>query len=340
MFMHRPALVALSLWLILVACSEADHAGSPQPSANGGVTSRGGTTSATHGGSTGTTSGGSTSSESAGAAGEGGAGGLGSEPLPAVCPPDRVWVGAERISVSSAGSDDLVGVCGDELCIAWFADGVLRFAERSSVSVDFGTPVTIGGGEDYFAGAALSSDGLTLIGVRKDGKSFGSLRRASRSVAFQGAFDETPFTEITSAPSTFRALGPFGDPVLAPSGLSLWFSDLDKSSDATPSIYAATRLGMRDAWPFGEAVEGGFLLSKAGQFRRPSALSADERTLFYWDEVANEARVAFRSFAGAAFESFLSLGARSHATPNLSCDRLYYSAPGTQGVDLFVEKSR
>jgi hypothetical protein len=340
MRLHRAALVALCSVFVQLACSESDRAGSPHPSGSGGSAQAGGT-SVSRGGSSGSASGGAESAGTpgAGAPNDAGAGGLGSEPEPFVCPPERVWSHAERLEVSTAGSDELVGICADELCIAWFADGALRFAERRSPSADFASPVSIDAGEDYFGGAALSSDGLSIIAVRNDGKAFGLLRRASRSAPFQGVPDEMPFTEIAAAPSTFRALGPFGDPVLSPNGLRLLFSDLDPSSDATPSIYEATRLGARDAWSFGDPVLGEFLLSDSGRFRRPSALSADERTLFYWDEVANVGRAAFRSFVGAQFESSVSLGARSHAVPTPACDRLYYSAPGAQGIDLFVEKA-
>ncbi|MGC4091795.1 MAG: hypothetical protein QM756_28710 [Polyangiaceae bacterium] len=143
---------------------------------------------------------------------------------------------------------------------------------------------------------------------------------------------------MAAAPGTFRASGPFGDPVLDAEGLTLLFSALDPESDAAPSIYVARRLGVRDAWPFGDPLLGSLLEASAGQFRRPNALSADARTLFYWDETSGEERAAFRPFVSVVFDHSAALGNRSRATPNAACDRLYYSAPGTQGIDLFVEK--
>jgi len=345
MLTRRALSIALTLELLVAACSSNDHAAPPQPSSSGGRAS-GGSSATANGGSAGKAAGGATSSggrndSEAGAAGhanEGGEAGSPSEPSPSLCDPLQSWGGAQRIDVSSFGADVLAGISGDERCIAWLADGLLFYAERPSSSADFGSPVPIPASDAYFAGATLSPDGLSIIGVRKDGKTFGELRRAKRSDPFEGDFNEAPFVALAAAPGSFRADGPFADPVLGADGLSLWFSALDAESDQVPSIYVATRLGVQSLWPFGEPLTSELLYAEAGKFRRPSGLSADARTLFYWDEVASEQRAAFRPFVSAPFDRYVSLDNRSRAVPNAACDRLYYSAPGTQGVDLFVEK--
>lgn len=338
----RVASFALGLALVPAACSERDRASAPQVATSGGRSSGGfssvGSGGAAHGGERGGT-GGSAGVSDAGAAGDanaGGEGGASSEPEPPLCSPEQAWAAGQRLALSGGGDDELAGVSGDELSIAWISDGELRYADRLNKTAEFGAPATVMASEGYFGGATLSGDGLSLIAVRKDGKSFGVLRRSSRTAAFVGAFDESPFVDIAAAPGSFRARGPFGDPVLAPSGLSLLYSNLDAELDGVPSIYESVRLGARDAWPFGDPVDGELLFASAGSFRHPSAISADKRTLFYADEAAQESRAAFRSFANGPFESSVSLGERAHAVPNAQCDRLYYSARGTQGIDLFV----
>ncbi|MFZ5890123.1 MAG: hypothetical protein ACOY0T_03565 [Myxococcota bacterium] len=321
--------------LLFAACSGNDRAGALH--AMGGNTS-GGALNQPRGGNT--ASGGTANGDagSMGDAGQAGDGGNGSEPSPPLCAPEQAWGDAQRINVSTEGTDVLAGISADELVLAWLADGELYYAERSSPDAAFGTPVRIPGNQNYFAAATLSADGLFIIGVRNDGKTFGVVRRSARDEAFGTAINEAPFAAIASAPSSSRATGPFADPVLSANGLSLMFSALDPGSDGFASIYVAKRLGSNDRWPFGDAVLGEMLHAKAGQFRRPSGLSADARTLFYWDETSGDGRAAFRSFVNLPFELSVSLGARSRATPNAACDRLYYSADGTQGVDLFVEK--
>ncbi|HET9930636.1 MAG TPA: hypothetical protein VFQ35_08110 [Polyangiaceae bacterium] len=336
----RVEFFALAVALAHAACSEQERPGAPQANSSGGRSSGGfANTSggASRGGSLG--AGGSAGHAGVGEAGEAGAagdGGARGEPLPPLCSPEQNWSEGQRLAFSAAGDDELVGVSGDELSIAWFAAGELRYADRAKRTDAFGAPVPVAGGADYFGGATLSSDGLSLIAVRKDGKSFGLLRRASRTDAFAGAFDEAPFVQIAAAPGTFRARGPFGDPVLAPNGLSLVYSNLDPAADGGPSLYESSRLGSRDAWPFGEPIDGNMLVVSGSSFRRPSAISTDKRTLFYWDEAERESRAAFRSYASGPFETAVSLGERARAVPNAECDRLYYSAPGAQGLDVFV----
>lgn len=340
---RRLAAAGLVSALALVACSEKERAALPRASggassggaSSGGAPRGGAAPTATGGALSAAGSGGVVGSGVAGDGNEGGEGGVSSEPVPPLCSPTQAWGAGQRLSVSGAGDDILASVSGDELTIAWFVADELRYADRASRDAEFGAARSVDGGERYFSGATLSSDGLTLIGVRKDGKAFGMVRRVSRAAAFAGTFDETMFAELAAAPGTFRARGPFGDPVLASDGLSLIFSNLDPASDAAPTLYEARRLGARDPWPFGSSIEGEMLFASEGLFRRPSALSADGRTLFYTDELENESRAAYRSVSGGPFETSVSLGERARAVPNGACDRLYYSAPNRDGVDLF-----
>jgi hypothetical protein len=70
--------------------------------------------------------------------------------------------------------------------------------------------------------------------------------------------------------------------------------------------------------------------------RQPTAISSDEQTLFFWDQVMGTQREAFIDESTGAFDIFVDLGARAMAAPNTSCTSLYYSAEGASSVDLFA----
>jgi hypothetical protein len=256
--------------------------------------------------------------------------------LPSICKTAAVWGAPTRLTLSTAVDDLLLSVTPDELSILWFAGEELRLAERPSRSAAFGSATPIDGGADYFAGATLSPDGLTLLGVRRDGSGFGELHRTTRAAAFSGVLDQAPFTALYEAPGAQRANGPFADPVFGADGLLLLYSALDEGSDGVSSIFAATRLGAEDAWPWGTPVAGSPLQAIAGQFRHPTALSADALALFYWDDADGVERVAWRRRQSAAFGHVESLGDRKNAVPSADCQRLYFSAPGSGGSDVFV----
>ena len=84
----------------------------------------------------------------------------------------------------------------------------------------------------------------------------------------------------------------------------------------------------------------GVLLNASGAKRRiPTGLSSDLLTLFYKDEVSGDFRAAWRVNPNVQFlhaEALpLPVGTVA-AAPNPDCSRIYYSAPGAAGIDLFV----
>jgi hypothetical protein len=85
------------------------------------------------------------------------------------------------------------------------------------------------------------------------------------------------------------------------------------------------------------------LLYAAEQKRRiPTGISYDSLTLFYRDEVQGDFRAAWRVNTQVAFDYSevvdLANGVVA-AAPGASCQRIYYSAPGASGLDLFVAEA-
>jgi hypothetical protein len=339
---------SLALLALLVACgSEKVRVGPAAPGGSGGATS-GGASATTGGAKTGGVQGlggaASGGSPAGGSAGEnlGGEAGSGGEagttdvtpPTPTVCPQKASWGAGARLALSTADDDVLGGVTPDELSLVFQSGERVWVADRSSVDDDFTQPLPVVESEGYFAQATLSPDGLTLVGVRIDGTGFGALTRAARGEPFEGTPDELPFDALYGAPAASFSHGPFADPVFSADGAHLLYSALELDANDSVTVYDAR--GAEGLWPWGSPVAGVLLYAEAGAFRRPTALSSDQRTLFYWDEVAREARATWRRRLDEAFSGSESVGTRQNAMPNRGCDRLYYTAPGSAGDDLFV----
>jgi hypothetical protein len=269
-------------------------------------------------------------------AGDGG--GIPPPPL-AVCNVNAVWGAGALLSVSTTSDDELDAITPDELSIAWTAGtgsaATIMYADRAATSDNFGTPQTVAAGSFSTARAALSHDGLQLVVVNGDGQGFSELTRVSRTSPGNtfGAPAPGSYTNYDMAGS-LPAGESYGDPVLSADDNAFYYSVYGGGLTAT--IFRAARLLPGDTWPLGAALPASSGLAAQGSLRRqPTAISSDEQTLFFWDQVMGTQREAFIDESTGAFDIFVDLGARAMAAPNTSCTNLYYSAEGTSSVDLF-----
>ena len=67
---------------------------------------------------------------------------------------------------------------------------------------------------------------------------------------------------------------------------------------------------------------------------RPTGMSKDMRTLFFYDEAKKVERAAFRAGPGCAYTTVVDLGDRPGAQPNADCTALYFAAPRAIGSDI------
>jgi hypothetical protein len=85
------------------------------------------------------------------------------------------------------------------------------------------------------------------------------------------------------------------------------------------------------AWAVGVELRVTELASTdATHRRRPTGASADDLTLFFFDEVAGVQRAAWRDTPSAMFSQFADIAVAPEAAPNLDCADLYFQ--GTGGV--------
>lgn len=264
-------------------------------------------------------------------------------PGPTVCDPKTVWTTGTLVpNVSTPQPDNLGAITGDELTIAWMSvAGTVQYADRAAATDPFGPAKTVTG-PIALDRVALSGDGLTLVVLRGDRKIFAQVTRASRSVPFGAVLDTGPFSGLDPLSSGTEDAGDassaanFGDPVLSADGHFFYYSVLAGG----PATIAESYRSGNNPWPKGRFLTNAELAPDAGKLRRPTGLSTDGRTLFFWDEVDAVEKMAFRGdpivVPFNVFGQFTVVGAFANAQPTTKCQRLYYDAPGSVGgTDLF-----
>jgi len=278
--------------------------------------------------------------------GAGGDGGVDADgpfvPPASVCSPTAKWgTGTLVPNVSTAQTDRFGAITQDQLTIAWMnTAGTVLYADRAAATDPFGAPKTLTG-TIALDRVALSANGLTLIVVRSDRLIFAEATRSARGTAFGNTLDTAPFASLDPLSSGTEDAGDagggsFADPVLSNDGKFLYYSVLGGSSTTMAESYRSGN----NPWTKGRIFTIAELTGSGNKLRRPTGLSADNRTLFYWDEVDGVEKMAFREDAILAghnvYMQFVNVGAYAGAQPAANCQRIYYDAPGSVGAtDLF-----
>jgi hypothetical protein len=266
----------------------------------------------------------------------------GSSPPPptALCDTTASWGTGGLIALATASDDELDTVTPDELSIAWTvgsgSTATIDYADRLTSTDPFGAPQALAAGQFTADRVSLSADGLRLVVVNADGQGFSELLRASRASPDNtfGAPTVGGYGNL-DAPAALAAGQSYGDPVLAADDNAFYYSVY--GGGQTTTIFRATRLVSGDSWEVGSPLTTSTGLAAQGSLRRrPTGISSDEQTLFFWDEVQGTERAAWIDQSTGAFDVFVDLGTRSMAAPESTCSRLYYSAAGTQSINLFV----
>ena len=361
---------ALALALATAACSGDDHA--PPPPADtipssGGSTGRGGTASVFDAGAGGRASdSGSVSDASTGGTSHTTPDASSTDaavvvdagckhPMPGAlpgsgkfaCSPATMWSTGSPLRSASTDSDDVFSaITPDELTIVWMsiAGGtpMLNYTDRAHATDAFDPFSSVPLTSDYYAAerAAVSPDGARVIVLRKDRKGFAEFVRQGRFYKFDDpAPSEAQFAAINNQGLILETNEFFGDPILASDDRTFYYSKYGAGETAT--VFAAVRTA-DVPWPLGTPVDGPPLLDDCGARRRPTGVSADGLTLFYFDETSNSERATWRASVDSAFSGFVDLGARAEAQPNSGCTVLYFSgraSDAASGTDDLVATS-
>jgi hypothetical protein len=260
-------------------------------------------------------------------------------PPGAVCDSSATWAAGTLLPISTASDDTLDAITPDELTIAWTAGSgstaSIEVADRAAATDPFGAPQTVAAGSFGTARAALSPDGLRLVVVDTGGQSFSELTRTSRT-APGNTFGAPATGKMANFSGVLSSGESYDDPVLSADDNAFYYSVTGGTQTVT--VYRAARLLPTDTWPAGTALTKSTVLAAQGTARcRPTSISSDEQTIFFWDEITNTEKAAWIDEATGAFDGLVvDLGARAWAGPDTACDRLYYSEAGASSVDLFV----
>jgi hypothetical protein len=254
--------------------------------------------------------------------------------VPAVCEQSASWSAAASVGgVSSGAGETLLALTPDELDLAFLRDGALFVAHRSKTSAAFssGAALSIPAGWSAGHGASLSADGKRLLLVSEpDQKKLGELTRSNRESAFSTTIDSEAFAAINGDSDFTRRV--YASPTLSAGDEQLFFNS---ALDAESTIMVSSRAGT-GAWSAPKALSAGIFDGSDGKRRLPTGVSADGRTLFYFNEESAEEEARWRATNSidSPLYDMLSLGARRGAAPNSACNRLYSAAVG----DVVVEK--
>lgn len=212
-------------------------------------------------------------------------------------------------------------------------DVVLYVSDRTSATEPFGAPTALDaslGIDPTFV--ALTADGSGFVAVDADGRRFVMVSRASRGEPFLRASTDA-FSLFDGQP--LPAGQTYAYPVLSGSGRTFAYSVIGSSST---SLRISVRSTTNDPFPIGTTPTGCALQDVGTFIRVPTGLSADDRTLFFWDTERQVARTAFAASAGTSFDYVVDLGGpRSFVTPSADCARLYVNSYGVGDVDARLD---
>ncbi len=248
------------------------------------------------------------------------------QPAPGVCD-SKMMLGADQPQDLGAAAATLLSMTPDELSVAFTtgadASLALHVADRASVDANFvEAGFTMPDGFQAKSGAALSSNGLTLVLVLDDDSGFGQLSRAARGAAFQGDAELAAFAKINGLKAMSGSS--VGWPVLTSDGLGLYY--LSYFGDAL--AVQSKRTSQGGMFDIGTEIDQFTLGGASGAYKLLSGISTDERAIFYFDQATGHSMARFRSRPGAPFYDPLDLGARHGAAPNQDCSRVYSSVAG------------
>jgi len=252
-----------------------------------------------------------------------------------VCDPSAEWEeDPVAIAVPGEGGEQLIGVTPDELTLVWSAAlGPSRqffVADRASSEETFEMSEALLESDVLF----VSPDGLSLAVTSDSRDRLLERRRPSRGELFAEAVDGA-FAELNARAAD--NLSNFGSAVVSPDGLTLYYTEFGPEPSTHP-LRVSVREDVDSPWPLGGAVEACEFETLDAQAYAPSGVSADGLTLFYEDDVRGVSRAAYRAEPRGAFAHFEELGPRVRVQPNLACDRLYFSEPGSPGIS-FVSRA-
>jgi hypothetical protein len=253
-----------------------------------------------------------------------------------ICPQAHGWTVGKDYAPDAIAR--FGGVSSDEQSAAWTRiGGVIVVADRTSPTALFAAPKIVPAGTTTsmsLGRVAIDTTGNQLVAVDNLGSSLIFWSRAGRGSKWASVANDPAFDAMLAAlpASTF-----ISEPVFAAGGSRFLF--LLVTSSGAGQVNESNWDAAKSAWGVAQPIAGAELAtSDSAHRRRPTGMSSDGLTLFYFEEGSNLERAAWRATPTAPFAHFEDLAGAPEAVPGFSCSSLYYrgndTAVGSAGLFL------
>lgn len=245
-------------------------------------------------------------------AGEGGA-----PPNPAtICHRDAAWTTTPLAGVNTPAAERLLAMTPDEHTLVFSRDDALFVLDDGTE-----TALALPAGYTHALGVSLTPDGLGLILVAEDGSRFAEVSRARRGVAFAGAPSTARFAVLNNGQVTSG--DHFSSPALSADGASFYYTA--RKGPSVAYVYRAYGAGLSEV----DMQDPVTLGTEDGLAKLVVSVSADERTLFVFDEALGHVTGLWSASPAAEFGAAVPFEGFETVVTSLACDRIY----GTVEVD-------
>lgn len=237
-------------------------------------------------------------------------GGAPANPVP-LCAPEAAWRWQPLAGLDTAADERLWAMTHD--------GGTLIFSRGEALFVRDGSDeamVTLPEGYTYGSGVALTPDGLSLVVVADGGLGFAEISRSAR----KGAFTAEPSTERFAAINAARVTS--GDtlswPTLSADGASLYYT-----ARKGPTVAYVWRVRGAQSFVDAKRQDPVTLGTEDGKAKLVISVSADERTLFVFDEALGHVTGLWSATPAAEFADAVQFEGMLSVFSNEACDHLY-----------------
>ena len=244
------------------------------------------------------------------------------------CPTGHAWVaGAVQVSDSIARFG---GATPTGLNAGWTrtsSDPIV--ADRATAASNFMTLSVLLPAPPAGNRAALDSTGTLVLSIDSSGLLPQYWQRTDTLSPWQLANAmTTPFDAIVKAVG--QASATWSEPAFGASGDRFFY--LVTPPAGVPAMHESVWDAAKSQWALGVPLKPAQLASvDATHRRRPTGVSADDLTLFYYDEVAGVQGAAWRTDSAQDFAYFETIAAAPEAAPNLDCSGLYFLSTDADG---------
>jgi hypothetical protein len=268
--------------------------------------------------------------------------------LPPQCPTGHTWTaGAEQVSDAIARFG---GIAATGLTAAWMrTSGYTVAADRARVAAGFSTMSFLLPSSALGTRPALDATGTLMLAIDSGGLYTQYWQRPDTQSTWQlSSAATTPFDAILHALG--QATATWSEPAFGASGDRIFYlvtppeiAEDGGPAGGLPVLYESQWDAKSSGWTAGVPLPNAeFASTDASHRRRPTGASADDLTLFFYDEVTGIERAAWRVAATAGFDHFEDISVAPEAAPNLDCSALYYlggdadAAPDAGGGGIYI----